>query len=577
MRVSGVDSLLGAIRNSGSNLRQQFTDDPVALAERLGLRLPRKPVEVMIEMGIITERQAIKQFGDEEGKLYPGIRDLVHDVCTLAVRSAVVVANRGGGKSNGVAYIETFLTFVKDFDALNLGGSELQADAVYSYIEGFVEASPEFTNMVKGEMLRSETNTNKGAWIRVLTASSKSVRSPHAGGRRRIPGTHPAQYRDAGGLLVIDEEAEADPKIVNSAMPTINTARPSVSVRCSTFHNVSGTFADVVDHAEEMGYTKYKWDIFDVCEGCDCGPDGCESQESCFSQDHYEDYTDPDTGQTEKRLLHKAYCGGRAKYADGWIPVAEIETLWKRIKRNHGTWEVEAMGSRPSTAGFVIKDRNAYRANRTETEPANLYKRGWPITVCVDWGTIAAGVTVWQEWSKERHVLLHADLIENAGQTQIMGAVLGYVYKYALEFQEVAADIGGGGNYLNKSLREEHGIVTRDVNFGTEKEAAVAAWNIINEANKAIYPVEYTDFDEQVRNWKRKNGQIVKRNDHLCDSSVCYFSKFIDRLGVSHLRGIPKSFSSGTGVTRAPVSTRGAVVRNNSDVRVPLLRSFGSK
>lgn len=580
VQVSGVDSLLHALRNPGRNIRQQFKDDPIGLAERLGLRLPEKPVFVMLRMGVITEEEAKERFGDDDGNLHPGIRDLIYDVCTLEVKSAVAVANRGGGKSNGVAFVETFLTFVLDFDALNLGGSELQADAVYSYIEGFVDATPEFVDLVKGEMLRSETNTTKGAWIRVLTASSKSVRSPHAGGRRRIPGSNPAQYRDAGGLLVIDEEAEADPDIVESALPTINTARPSVNIRCSTFHNIAGTFADVVENHEEMGYKLYVWDIFDVCEGCDCGPDGCESTETCFREDHYEEYTDPDTGQRTQRLLHRAYCGGRARYANGWIPMVEVESLWRRLKRNHARWEVEAMGSRPSASGHVIKDRKSYKKNRTDTAASELYRPGFPVTVCVDWGTIAAGVEVWQEWDRDRHALLHADLMEEAGLSQILGAILGYAQQYTLEFKEVAADIGGGGNYLNKALREEHGITTRDVNFGEEKEAAVAALNVYNEANKIILPNEFGDFHDQMMNWRRKNGRIEKKKDHMCDAAVCYFSAFIDRIGLTHLRGMMSTFTTAS-VLRRDMGPRTAVATTSKVVpathRLPMIRTFGSR
>jgi hypothetical protein len=571
-QIAPVGSYLKAIRNQGQSLRRQFTDDPVGLAEKFHLKLPRKPVFVMIDLGIITEAEAKERFGDEDGEIKPGLRELVEDVCTGRVRSAVAVANRGGGKSQGVSFIETFLVFMLDYDALNLGGSELQADQVYQYIMGYIDMAEDFKTLVKGEALQSKTETTNNAWIRVLTASSKSVRSPHAGGRKK-------DGRLAGGVLVIDEEAEAAPEIVRAALPTINTARPSVSIRCSTFHNMEGTFAEVVDNAEEMGYKMYKWDIFDVCEGCSCPPDKCESEEKCFREDHIETFINPDTGQPEDRLLHKAYCGGRARYGQGWIPIEEIEVLWKRMKRNHDTWEVEAMGSRPSTAGFVIKDRRKYKANITTKTGADLYMPGWPVTVCVDWGTVAAGVTVWQEQPGDNHALLHADLVEEAGQSQILGAVLGYRLKYLAEFVEVAADIGGGGNYLNKSLREEHAVPCRDVNFGEDKESAVAAWNIFNESASISYPEEFEKFHEQIKKWKRKQGRIAKGNDHLMDSSICYFAKFIERLGVSHVRVPPRSFSTSGSPSRTEEAERQAIAPANRPspvvTRVPIVRSFG--
>lgn len=556
----GVNDLLRALRDPSRSLRETYKNDPVGLAKRFHLRLPEKPAVTMINMGVLTREEAIKRFG--AAALEPGLKALVEDVCTGRVRSAAAVANRGGGKSMGVSFIEFYLVFMEDYDALNLGGSELQADQVYQYIVNYIESESEFASLVKGDPLQSKTETHNNAWIRVLTASQKSVRSPHAGGRKK-------DGRMAGGLLVIDEEAEAAPDIVEAALHTINTARPSVNVRCSTFHNAEGTFAELIDNHVEMGYRLYKWDIFDVAEPCSCPPDKCMSSEKCFAEDHVEDYVDPDDGKRKTRVLHKAYCGGRARYADGWIPMDEIETLWKRMKRNHSNWEVEAMGQRPSTAGFVIKDPIAYDRNkRTE----DMFVPGWPVTVCIDWGTIAAGLTVWQEQPGDRHVLLEAEQIMEAGQTQIIGAILGKRAKYQNEFLEVAADIGGGGNYLNPLLRENYRIPVRDVNFGEEKEAAVAAWNIFNEAGKALYPTSADDFHHQAKNWKRKQGRIQKGNDHLMDSGVCYFAKFIDRLGLTHIRIAPRSFSSGADLPRP--GTQHTTAPRIPSMR-PIMRTFG--
>jgi len=529
--IGDPNEFLSALRSPHNDLREQFMNNPVALAERLGLKLPRKPVEVMQELGVYDP--------EKHGPITPGIRDLIEDVCLGLVKSAAAVANRGGGKSQGVAYIEFFLVLLKDYDALNLGGSELQADQVYQYLLAYIESDPFWKELIRGEPMRERTFTIYDAWIRVLTASQKSVRSPHAGGRKK-------SGRLAGGLLVIDEEAEAAPDIVVAALPTVNTARPSVVVRCSTFHNNEGTFAELVDHHKDMGFKLYQWSIFDVCERCDCtGPD-CQSEEQCFREDHYEDVTDPTTGITSRKMLHRAYCGGKAKYADGWIPMDEVLALWRRMRRNHSRWEVEAMGSRPTTAGHVLKDQMKFAENITTEMAASLYKPRSPIDICVDWGTVNAGVTVWQELPYDQHLLLHADLIPEAGPTQILSVILGYWGRYVNETNEVAADIGGGGNYMNLALREEQHIPCRDVNFAEEKEAAAAALNIYNEANKIIIPDEHWEFIEQMRKWRRKNGRIQKGDDHLCDSSLCYFSKFIDRLGLQNVRVKPRSFNTTT-------------------------------
>jgi hypothetical protein len=539
--------LVGEIRGTtgGRDLRKRYKGKPLDLAEKFNIRLPRKPEQVMKERGLYDEA--------ESGPIEPGIRDLVEDICSGEVTDAVVVGPRGGGKSMGVAFIEFYLWEIELYDALNLGGSEIQADAVYRYLTGFLETSDYWMQTLKGEPMVSYTETVEGAWVRVLTASTKSVRSPHAGGIKK-------DGRKAGGILVIDEEAEAAPEIVEPAMGMVDTALPSVSVRSSTFHNLEGSFADLVDNHVEMGYKMYRWDIFDVCQRCECVSE-CESEEPCFREDHVEDYMDPDTGVMEKKLVHKAYCGGKARFADGWIPVEEIHKMWRRWKRSHARFEVEAMGSRPTTSGHVIKDLTKYAQCQVNTQPETLYVPGSPITICVDWGTVAAAITVWQELMFDHHLLLHADSLEESGQEQIFGTILGYVNMYQNEFKAIRADIGGGGNYLNKTLRETYRLNCEDVAFAEVKESGAAAFNMYSEAGKLILPSHFTDFHGQVRKWRRKNGRIQKGNDHFCDSAVCYFSQFIERLGVSHIRVPPRSFSSSHGPGRTSDVVSGSPAR----------------
>jgi hypothetical protein len=333
----------------------------------------------------------------------------------------------------------------------------------------------------------------------------------------------------------------------------------------------------------DMGYTMYRWDIFDVAKSCDCPLDkvGCQSEEVCFREDHIEKYNDPETGEEKERVLHKAYCGGRAKYAQGHIPMTTILSGWKRINRNHSQWEVESMGSRPTASGFVIKDQTKFAANLIKKHPQDLYISGFAASVVVDWGTTAAGLEVWQEQvtpaGRQKHVMLECDQIEEAGINQIIGAVVGYIAKYRESFIEVAADIGGGGNYLNPYLRDM-GYQVRDVNFNQEKEAAVAAWNIYNEGEGIVVPSEFDLFSTQVRGWKRnKMGKIDKGNDHLCDAAVCYFSKFIEQMGLSHIRAIPVTFNTGGSGERSSSGNAHRTPDVGMTPRVAAARGFGGR
>lgn len=557
MPARGIDNPLGpgafltSLRDPPRGLKEKYKSRPLALADRFGIILPKKPTQVMRDLGLWDD-DLQERWGDER----PGLRELVEDVCTLHVRSAVVVANRGGGKSFGVSFIEFFLWLLLDFDAINLGGSESQAHNVYQYLQAYLEHEPYWNTLVKGESKVSETMSVEDAWIKVLTASQKQTRAPHAGGRRK--------GKVRGGLLVIDEEAECEPEIVRSALPTINTALPSVNIRSSTFHKIGGTFQEVVDGHAEMGYTLYGWDTFDVCAGCPCvgGPTDCQSVEPCFREDHFEDAINPETGQPEKRLIHKAYCGGRAKYAKGWISMAEIEQLWKRLKRNHAAWEVEAMGSRPTSSGHVVKSITDFNFNITDEPAANLYIPGGPVTVCIDWGTVACGICVWQMQRSAkggwRHVLLHSDELHEVGDQEILDAAMGYALRYKAELAEVRADIGGGGAYFNPKIRKNYRYQVGDVNFNQDKEASVAVFNLVNENNEIVIPAEHDEFIRQIRKWKRNTtGHIMKGDDHLCDSGVvCYFSKFIDIMNMGHMRVAGRGFRTGPEQPSAGASNR---------------------
>lgn len=565
--LRGASAYTEALQDEAQGLLERYQDDPEGLAIRLGLSLPYKPVQVMYELGVYD--------AEKHGPITPGLRELVLDVCNLEEESAVAVGPRGGGKSQGVSFIEFYLWMLKSFDALNLGGSELQAAGVYNYLLGYLESDPEWMGHIKGDTKISETEKMNKAWIRVLTASSKSVRSPHAGGLRNVNG----EIIERGGLLVIDEEAEADPEIVKAALPTIDTARPSINVRCSTFHNAEGTFAEVIENHDDMGYKLYQWDIFDIAEPCECPGTECEHEEVCFRQDHYMEVENQATGELERQLVHRAYCGGRSKYANGWMLQREITKLWKRMHRNHNLWEVEAMGSRPKSSGYVIKDLDAFDRNFTDLTAAEVYMHGAPVYILADWGAVNAAIEVWQrQWTPEgeKHALLHADPVEEAGLLQILGIILKYWTMYP-EAQLVRADIGGGGSYLNPHLRENEGIPCEDVNFQVEKEAAVAVWNLFSEQRMLIIPREHDEYRRQVRKWKRKNGHINKGDDHLCDASVCYFAMFIEELGLTGIRIAPKTFdtsASGVPALEHGRSTQDTHVTIN---RVPVVRGIGAR
>src|SRR5260370_30242827 len=93
-QVQPVSAFRQATRDRGQTLKERYRGDPMALAARFGLKFPKKPALVMVELGIITAEEASERFGN----VAPGIREWVEDVLLNDQRSSVVIGPRGGGK-----------------------------------------------------------------------------------------------------------------------------------------------------------------------------------------------------------------------------------------------------------------------------------------------------------------------------------------------------------------------------------------------------------------------------------------------------------------------------------------------
>jgi len=336
---------------------------------------------------------------------------LFHAIKTKSNIRIVIIGPRGGGKTAGFGMAEYVLSFLYDFDFLNLAGSLNQAKVIHAYQSEFMEKT-DFKNVKSDGIL--QTVFVSGAWLSCVACSSTEARSKHPGGtniKTGDKGGHnpalmssrkeydqnvpewdyvqmptPGKY-DAGGKrvargggLVVDEECEADPDVVKSALPIVNSAMPSIIMRGSTFHELDGSFQDVVDHAEERGYKLFSWDIFDVMQSC---PYDCKECYPEFSQDAYEEIIDPDTGKLITRNLRKAYCGGKAKNnPNGFIRAEEIFQVWIECGFDKEWFEVEYMGRRPSAKETKL----APYADIIFTDENIIITPDMPAAMGIDWG-----------------------------------------------------------------------------------------------------------------------------------------------------------------------------------------------
>ncbi len=506
-------------------------------------------------------------FSERGVRFFREFQKLFSELYSQKTRKAVVLAPRGGGKTFGAAMLATAFFLFRDFDVGIVAGSETQALALFSYIAEWLEIEDigEFVE----RMTRTEITGISGNRIVARTASARSIRGLHLGRSKR------------GALLIIDEEAEADEEVVRAARYTVRTAEPALIMRLSTYHKLSGSFADLVENHASAGYELYKWSSFDAAKPCEFDCASCPVKE-----------------------FQERYCRGTARTAQGWIDVREIVGEWRDSSRE--TFEVEVMGMRPASAGLVISPEAIDRAvvkvgeydefgkksehisiPRGEGEEESACHGGCYINNSLSearngraqtnnendlWNAIASqgsdpaprgressrGNDSLLNWSekgvREGRIMCYGLDWGFAGMTavvvlSIVGGEVRVVHTESFERQgieeivrrlkelrerfgarEVFAD--SSHPFENSRLRDEGFAVwgpnqgTLGVPFVSFKEEGVAMLSWLFEKGRIRIPESEVTLLRQLRSWRRDaQGHIVKKNDHFPDALVAAMMK----------------------------------------------------
>jgi len=432
----------------------------------------------------------------------PKIRYLFDVILKKAKRGEIIryiiKAPRGGGKSRLLASLELALWYFLDWDVVNLGGSFTQAQKVYSYLSEAFGA--EFFAPVVRKSLQKITVKKPTAGlgkIFVLAATEKQTRSPHVGSKTR------------GGALVIDEECEAEEKVVRSAIPVVNTAHPSAIIRSSTFHKAYGTFQDTWDYADKKGYTQYEWDIFDVAEKC---KDSCDLA--------------VDSVSGERGCILKKYCEDKAHFSEGWVKIEEIRQ--ERREMTDEEFIIELMGGKPSSAGLIYPPADLKRATVFRT--FELQPRG-AVAVGIDWG-----------FEGETSILLVQEQYSEEKKKKVRRVISADVYSHTKaeeiydELEVVSKDFSipiyadKSHSFQNNSL-EELGANIFIVSFAKFKDYGIQNIKKMLEDGILEIPEEFEYFLKQMRKYRKdeNTGKPIKKWDHGPDALLCACMHFTDQ------------------------------------------------
>ena len=411
---------------------------------------------------------------------------------------AIIKAPRGGGKSQIIATLGFCLWYLLDRNVIDMGGSFEQAKEVYKYFLTYVENEElDIVSALPKEPTLQLTYGTAKNYFKCVTASPKQVRGPHPDG------------------LLGDEVCETDDEIVRSALPMVGTSDNPLVVLTSTFHKIFGIFQEIWDNAENLGYARFSWDIFDVVKTFDPIvwqnptylkeiPDFLKLKELSKDQNTREyRYGDP----------------------DGWIPIENIVQAW-REKPTLDWFLVEYMGLRPSASGLVLDPIHVDRAFFDETKQTGYnYVKGSETVGGIDWGfSSMTAMTVLMKHKDDVKAML-----EDKNYSHVKSEIIiADAVQAAKDFQIQFFYCDSAGKFENESLRHalaEAGLGTAviEVVFGKEKDFMVGNLRAHFEQDKVKIPNKFIVAKWQLKRYRyqENTNKPIKKDDHIPDSMMC--------------------------------------------------------
>lgn len=422
----------------------------------------------------------------------------------------IIKAPRGGGKSKLLGTIGFDFWYLKKRKVVNMAGSAVQAQIVYEYFKNYCDIDASVQKTIDGQPKAIRTDSVDGNYFSSVTASTKQVR-----------GKHP-------DVLISDETCETSDELIHSALPMVDSSQHPLVIMASTFHKIFGIFQETWDNADQRGYKRIQWDIFDVCKP--------------FPKNYWET---PEIAEISGIEVLKKHARGRTGDPNGWVPITNVIQAWKE-KPTEDWFEVEYLGSRPSAAGLVLKPEDVDSAMfDSQTDKMYNYIKGAVNVLGIDWGFSNMTAVVELMGHKDQVVVM----LDNKNFSQTASDV---IIKFVVEkvkargIKFIYADSAGKfeNNALQNALAKEGlGCSVIEVVFSKEKEGMLGNLRAHFEQKKIKIPKKVFRLDEkghgmwldnleaywQYKRYRYQEGtdKPVKKDDHIPDATMCALQHFI--------------------------------------------------
>jgi hypothetical protein len=322
--------------------------------------------------------------------------DPIADLFFERADSAIVVANRGGGKTQG-ASLWQFLNmwFVPQVECATVGAQDIQSKRAYLHFKNYQRKA------ASGKVVDSkitETLWDEEQKYEILTGSIGSVNGPHP---QRV-------HRDEVELMDKRVYQESLQMEASKRRPDGTLIKPQTMIT-STRKASDGLMQELLDsckEAEQLGMTPpFKIYIYCVKEtvekqdGCRIAYPDLPEEEKCTCHKFQKGEFDEDQPRTLDVV-----CNGDFSISEGFQPLEDIQQ--KFLKSSKAMWEAQQECKRPYTEDISLE---AFSRERHGIRGFVLDPENGPIFQSVDVG----GTSPWAvEWGQllfyEIEVLSHS-------------------------------------------------------------------------------------------------------------------------------------------------------------------------
>ncbi|MBC8253911.1 MAG: hypothetical protein H8E35_07775 [Ardenticatenia bacterium] len=443
--------------------------------------------------------------------MIPPMVEFIADLFFERTQQAILWKPRGGGGSLAAAILIWLMMVYRGKSFLDMAGSGEQAKRVYEYVSQFWYCVPGLADaLVDGDPLQSETRLKNGVTLSCVPASEKAARGKHVAG------------------FVADESCQEDVrvgKILHAAVQGALSEPSFTIVLLSTFHVPFGFFQENWDLAEERGYSRYRWDVYDCMACCQVGIEEATEddplalaycQGECPLTEAVSDRDD--NGRTIGE--HFEGCNGRARTVAGHLSRDNVLKA-KMLNRGTDVWAVEHECKRPTSSGMI------YDAEKVQATVFPLSELERPVgavrrAVGVDWGRFA--VAVLAERAVD-HVTIPEGRIFDS---KTIGDLVQYLVELRGRIGDFVVYADAENAYGNLDCRNA-GFEVVPVAFNKHKEGGIE--NLARYFNHGKIKIAddghlKTVIRQLLRYRRNEAGRIVKEDDHGPDALMCAMLHF---------------------------------------------------